>query len=254
MNIDIDSILDERISKLKNDVDKFKRSEKDGLYLIKNLFDPDKHQPYYTLVSNLIRDNGNTHRQLQDHLANIVIQYLKSVDSSVDVKLSHSNSYPSNFSINKFGYEIISFDIYTHRFRVGKGVMSDNSSVEEIKRLEERYDEVNESLWKYAKYEDNLFSVIKKENYNISGIKVVLPVIRDLFYILFETKKLKQGLQKTISKYQKEKERILDDIKKIEKDRLERNKYREDVEEATEYWRQWFLNIGYKELDKHTYL
>lgn len=214
MNIDIDSILDEHISKLKNDVDKFKKSEKDGLYLIKNLFDPDKHQPYYTLVANLIRDNGNTHHQLQDHLANIVIRYLKSVDSSVEIKLSYSNSYPSNFSISKFGYEIISFDIYTHRFRVGRGVKSDNSSVEEIKRLEERYDDVNESLWKCAKYEDNLFSAV----------------------------------------YQKEKERILDDIKKIEKGRLERNEYRKDVEEATEYWRRWLLNIGYKELDKHTYL
>jgi hypothetical protein len=242
MNRDIvDKIYREQIDYIKEKASLMYNLQDYPEHILTDLFDKDLYQPYYDTFINVLKKDKNSeckHHDIQRYIAKILINYLESLDSTVKVKLRNPMSYPSNFSIIIHDKEVISFSIYDKHFGDFRIDESEGRYQENIKYNQKEIERYKEKIDEYKGYLEHPFKMLKK------------PKDFWLYYRYKNT--IFKNIEKRIKAWNKEIDKIRDSIAWQESKLENYLNIHGKVEEEYQYWRQKFLDWGYKEVGRRS--
>lgn len=252
MEINKNSILnkiDESIINLKNKKETFSKIENNPELILIELFNREIRAPHYDLHMeifnrNINKDKDNNYHNLQEYIANILINYFNQIDSDVKVYMVSRNSYPTKFRISYLDEEIISFDIYKGSFCDFRKIEFKDGLTKNISFYEKSIKEDRDQINKYKEWLENPKLMFRDKPH----LKIY-----DYFTYLKHKGKVYENINERIEKLE---DCIKRDLESIDRYTNQYQKYvtnKDSVEEKFQEWRSKFSNWNFIQKERRDY-
>src|SRR5699024_2653263 len=144
------------------------------------------------------------------------------------------------------GKKFMHFSVYSHAYVDDRYWISWERYQRGLESDLEFLCEFNKRLDVYQEYKFNLFSMLKKENYNLKGFRLHLLRLKEVIQITFKQRKIRRKLEIGIKKTTKESIRAKESIERQEEKIEELKLIEPDINAKYKEWEQRFIDWGYK--------